>query len=303
VGGLFKFETFGWLRLPRFNPNDFSNLNFRSSPRFCPKSQRESPTLKTYQDGNHDGLRRIVLSILNQTDVVSAVRVLLKDLGDELPAAKKKVRNKVIDPLNVLLDLKNLGEDSDWEERLAVDQLYRMRSMKLGDFHQKLLSLHPDWEELPRSKGNPDLVNHKRKLIIELKARRNTVKASDLYQTYDNLLDWTNRGYDGYRAAFTYILPEKRTHLDEPIHFTPSVAKTKTKKAADDRVLEIDGRILWAITVSPRPGIPKSPYENPNAIFEVYEQVTEAVASMSQGLLTKAASKTILKIARDSFHA
>ena len=242
------------------------------------------------------------MTILPQSQVEKAVKELIVDLGDELPSAKKKVRSKVIDPLNVLLDLKNLGEKSDWEERLAIDQLYRMRSMKLGYFHQTLLALHPDWEELPISKGNPDLVNHKRKLIIELKARRNTVKASDLYQTYENLLEWTNRGYDGYRAAFTYILPEHRTHLDAPMHFTPSVAKTKTKKAADDRVLELDGRLLWAITTSPRPGIPLPPYENPDAIFEIYEQVTEAIASLTKGKMSQSAVSTIREIARDSFN-
>lgn len=242
------------------------------------------------------------MSILNQSEVEAAVRELIADLGDELPAAKKKVRNKVIDPLTVLLDLKNLGENIDWEERLAVDQLYRIRSMKLGYFHQKLLSIHPDWEELPISKGNPDLVNHKRKLIIELKARRNTVKASDLYQTYENLLEWTNRGYDGYTAAFTYILPEKRGHLNSPLHFTPSVAKTKTKKPADGRVLELDGRLLWAITTSPRAGIPDAPYENIDAIFDVYQQVTGAVQAISGGHMTKNATSTILKIARESFN-
>ena len=243
------------------------------------------------------------MSILNQSEVENSVRQLLAELGDELPAAKKKVSKKVIDPLNVLLDLKNLGENVDWEERLAIDQLYRIRSMKLGYFHQKLLALHSDWEELPTSNGNPDLVNHKRKLIIELKARRNTVKASDLYQTYDNLLEWTNRGYSGYRAAFAYILPEKRTHLEGPIHFTPSVAKHKTKKPADDRILEMDGRILWAITTSERPGIPNAPYEHPDAIFEVYGQVNKAVASMSKGALTPKATDTILKIAKDAFNA
>jgi len=241
------------------------------------------------------------MTILPQSKVEKAVKELLTDLGDELPSAKKKVRSKVIDPLNVLLDLKNLGEKSDWEERLAIDQLYRMRSMKLGYFHQTLLALHPDWEELPIKKGNPDLVNHKRKLIIELKARRNTVKASDLHQTYDNLLDWTNRGYDGYRASFTYILPQSRVHLTSPLPFVPSVAKTKTKKPADKRVLEMDGRVLWGITTSPRSGIPDGPYEIPDALFQVYQQVSEALASIYPGTLTTKATKIILEIAKSSF--
>lgn len=243
------------------------------------------------------------MSILKQSEVEMAIKELITDLGDELPAAKRKVRKKVIDPLNVLLDLRNLGEEVDWEERLAVDQLYRNRSMKLGYFHQRLLAIHPDWEELPTKKGNPDLVNHKRKLIIELKARRNTVKASDLHVTYDNLLEWTNRGYDGYRAAFAYILPEKKTRLEQPIHFTPSVAKNKTRKAVDDRVLEMDGRVLWAITVSPRPGIPLAPYEDPDALFKVYEQVTQAVTAFSRGQMSDQTKTTILKIAQESFRA
>ena len=240
-------------------------------------------------------------SVLNQNDVDKAVESLLNDLGDELSAAKRKVRGKVIDPLNVLLDLKNHGEKLDWEDRLAIDQLYRNRAMKLGYFHQKLLALHPDWEELPTTRGNPDLVNQKRKLIIELKARRNTVKASDLHRTYDNLLDWTNRGYEGYRAAFTYILPSKRVHLEKPIHFTPSVARTRTRRAADDRVLELDGRLLWAITTSPRPGIPMGSYEYPDALLDVYKQVIEAVGKFSSEKLTEVTTQTIIKIAKNSF--
>lgn len=239
--------------------------------------------------------------ILNQKDVDKAVETLLNDLGDELTAAKRKVRAKVIDPLNVLLDLKILGEKIDWEDRLAVDQLYRNRAMKLGYFHQKLLALHPDWEELPTTGSNPDLVNKSRKLIIELKARRNTVKASDLHLTYDNLLDLTNRGYEGYRAAFTYILPSKRIHLEKPIHFTPSVARTRTRRAADDRVLELDGRLLWAITVSPRPGIPMDSYEYPDALLDVYKQVIEAVGKFSSDKLTEVTTQTIIKIAKNSF--
>lgn len=241
--------------------------------------------------------------VLSQSGVEEAVYELLNNLGNEMELAKDKMRTKVVDPLNVLLDLKSFGDGLDWEERLAIDQMYRNRSMKLGYFHQRLLALHPDWEELPIAKGNPDLVNHKRKLIIELKARRNTVKASDLYQTYDNLLEWTNRGYEGYIAAFSYILPEKKSHMTQPIHFTPTVAKSKTKKPPDDRILEMDGLVLWAITVSSQPGIPKAPYEQPDALFQVYEQVAKAVTKISNGTLSNQSTQTVMRIARESFHA
>ncbi len=243
------------------------------------------------------------MKILIQSKVEEAVSDLLADLGDELKLAKRRMRTKVLDPLNVLLDFQSFGEDLKWEDRLAIDQMYRNRSMKLGYFHQRLLALHPDWEELPIAKGNPDLVNHRRKLIIELKARRNTVKASDLYQTYDNLLEWTNRGYEGYTAAFTYILPSKKVHLTQPIHFTPTVAKSKTKKPPDNRVLEMDGLVLWAVTVSSQPGIPMAPYDQPNALFQVYEQVAEAMMKISKGGLSDVSKSTVMQIAKESFHA
>ena len=241
-----------------------------------------------------------VKHVLPQDSVDELVANLFKRLGDEQKNAEKKAKSKIVDPLSVAIDLNTFGHDFDWNSLQIEEALRKARSMALGDFHQQLIGLIPGWEVMPQKGGYPDLVNSERKIIVELKARRNTVKGSDLVGVYENLLNWVNRGYEGYLGVFGYILPASKKHLSEPKLFVPSDAKSKQRKQPDKRIVEMDGYILWALITDSRKGIPNAPYENPSALIDVWNQVWNAIGRQGSKPFDSAIELELAKIARGS---
>jgi hypothetical protein len=241
-----------------------------------------------------------VKHVLPQDSVDELVGNLLKRLGNEQKNAEKKAKSKVVDPLTVAIDLNTFGHGFDWNSLQIEEAIRKARSMALGDFHQQLIGLIPGWEVMPQKGGYPDLVNSERQIIVELKARRNTVKGSDLVGVYENLLNWINRGYEGYLGVFGYILPTSKKHLLEPKLFVPSDAKSKQRKQPDTRIVEMDGYILWALITDSRKGIPDPPYENPNALVDVWNQVWNAIGRRGAKPFDSAIELELAKIARGS---
>jgi hypothetical protein len=62
----------------------------------------------------------------------------------------------------------------------------------------------------------------------------------------------------------------------------------------------MDGRLLWAIASTPKQNL-EGPYERPNAIFEVYEQVFQTIDRLSDMGISDDAMTALKNLALQNF--
>jgi len=236
---------------------------------------------------------------LNQQKLEQLLKEFLDYFEDSEEDANAKIEKKTLDPIIISLDYVDKGFVFDWRSSALQQALRKRRENRIGKLHQELLGLVPGWQVLPQKNADPDLVNHERKIIIELKSREDTVKKSDLPGVYDNLLAAVNGAYRGYTAIYGFILNERRESKEVVKPFTPSDHKTKQKRPADSRILQADGRTLWAMALDKSAPV-SGPYANPNAILDVYEQVFETLQSLGNRKDDQI-TRTLLDLSRRNF--
>jgi hypothetical protein len=238
--------------------------------------------------------------IFEQDRLDALIEDFLKQSMDDQAKVSKAIETKTLDPFIFGLEFAENGTHS-WRQSAITQALRKARESRIGDLHEDLFGLLPGWEVMPRKNAEPDLVCHERKLVVELKSRQDTVKGSNLKDVYDDLLNNVNGKYRGYTGVFAFWLNKTRKHMAKPIHFTPPDNKTRQKRPADDRIIQMDGRLLWAIASSPESPV-DGPYNRPNAIFEVYEQVFETLDRLSPVGLTDDAKRALKELAVQNFN-
>lgn len=217
---------------------------------------------------------------LDEDKLEGVIRSFLDSFHNEAEEAKSKIEKKTLDPIIFALDYSSQGAQFDWRQAALSQTLRKTREGRIGHLHQELVSLVPGWRVLPQQNADPDLVCDDKKLIVELKTREDTVKGSNLTGIYDDLLGGVTGAFRGYVGLYAYILNKNRGGKTAPRPFTPPDNKTKQSRPEDKRILQVDGRILWAIAIDPDQKI-EPPYSNFNALFEVYDQVHAMILKLS----------------------
>jgi hypothetical protein len=178
----------------------------------------------------------------------SLVSGLLK-LGQD---AKKKAINEfnrnTIDPFSILWEMSSFSSSFDeWYQSEISRQAQKTLANHIGMFHQSFLGCVSDWEDLGVGKM-VDLVNHKLKIIAEVKNKHNTVtgaKQVDVYRELESLVMPNGQTYKGYTAYYVEIVPKKPERYNKP--FTPSDKKTSTKCSANEKIRRIDGASFYTL--------------------------------------------------------
>jgi len=240
-----------------------------------------------------------VSAIFDQSKLDGLLKRFLERAQEDQEKVSKAIQIKTLDPIIFAIEFAENGTHS-WAQSALTQALRKARESSIGDLHEDLFGLIPGWEVMPRKNAEPDLVCHERKLIVELKSRQDTVKGSNLKDVYDDLLNNVNGKYRGYTGIFAFMLNKTRKHMDRPVHFTPPDNKTRQKRPVDDRIIQMDGRLLWALASSPESPI-NGPYSNANAIFKVYEQVFETLDKLSPVGLTDEAMQALRALSSQNF--
>lgn len=212
---------------------------------------------------------------------------------------RNNLTRKTLDPFIFALEFSELGTHS-WESSAVVQGLRKARESAIGDLHENLFGLLPGWQVMPRNHAEPDLVSIDRQIIVEMKSRQDTVKGSSQKDVYDDLLSNVNGRYRDYQGIYCYWLNKSQKALAQPMPFTPPDNKTKQKRPADSRIVQVDGRLMWAIATSKSPGI-AGPYDNLDAVFKVYKQVFETIGKFSKIGLTDEAMDSLTQLSRRNF--
>ena len=183
------------------------------------------------------------------------------------------------DPFSAIISAALAGNWDAWTKSEIDRQVGKSISNQIGYFHQELIGAIPGWQSIPRGGQMPDLVCHERKLFVELKNKFNTVKGSDRIGVYNSLVQNESERYKGWIGAYAYIVENSTTAQQEkPILFTPSDARNKKRVEARSHVIQLTGRLLWAIALDDRDGVPMPPYPRIDAIDQVLRMTLEIVA-------------------------
>jgi hypothetical protein len=241
------------------------------------------------------------MKIFDKKALDSLITDFVSKFEDEEAQALRKLKKKTLDPLIFSLDYKKRGDDFRWEDAATYQAIRKARENRIGDLHEQLFELLPDWKRLPHGSSQPDLVCESKKILVELKSREDTPKASDKPIIYDSLeANLALEKYKGYTAVFGHILNMTKKSMPAPEPFTPSDAKTKSRRPANSRILRMDGRLLWSLATS-KSNNPAPPFENPGAILQVYSEVLDSIFRVNGGTADPDLMATLLGLQKSNF--
>jgi len=211
---------------------------------------------------------------LDQEQLDALIENFLRDLAREESLIAQKLEAKTLDPFIFAIEFAAEGTSS-WRASAATQALRKARESKIGDLHEALFGLVPGWEVKPRQNAEPDLVCHDKSLIVEMKSRQDTVKGSSQKDVYDDILANVNGRYRGYQGIYCYWLNKTKK-----VSVSQSTFARRIIKLARPGLSTIES-FRWTVVCSGQcarssAGI-NGPYENLNAIFEVYQQVFECI--------------------------
>lgn len=227
------------------------------------------------------------------------VQEFMRKVAEKESTVSKELRTKTLDPILYAVEFARAGGDS-WEEAETSYKIRKQREMEIGNLREHLFGLLPGWRVLKRESGNPDLVCEEKRIIVELKSRSDTVKGEDQKSIYDKMLKNVTGSYRGYTALYAYWVDKSRKRMDRPERFAPPDNQTGQHRPLDDRLLKVDGPLLWAIAVDPNQEI-KPPYSRPNAIFDVYAQLFDAINKYAKEPMSTLTISDLMALAHRNF--
>lgn len=255
------------------------------------------------------------MTIFEPSKLKRTIDVFMLKFIDEYNTVDKKINSKTHDPILFAIDFHLVGNTFDWKSAARYQAVKQNRTNAIGDLHERLIDLIPDWNRLPHGHGQPDVINKKRKILIELKAREDTVKGSDLPGIYDNLeRNLREKKFNQYTALYAHVLNKKRKQMPRPEFFTPSDNKQKRidtsldskgkpylkRRKENSKILRVDGSLLWSIILDKNGSI-FPPYTNPNAVQDVYAEVFQAILGYKGKSIDKQSMKKLKDLALANF--
>ena len=238
--------------------------------------------------------------ILDEQGLDELIQKFMQESQAEEDRVRDAIEGKTLDPLVFALEMAREG-GQNWIDGQMRYSLRKSREMRLGDLKENLFGLLPDWEVMDREESKPDLVCHDKKILVELKSRIDTVKGENLKDVYDKLLRNVTGQWRGYTGLFGFYLNKNRKAMPGPTRFTPPDNATGQKRPSDERVLQVDGLVLWAIAADPVQGL-YPPYTKPNALYQVYEEVIEAIEKHGLRQIPLHAKEDLLLLIQKNFN-
>lgn len=209
------------------------------------------------------------LAWITDKDLIAAIACLRESFERGRAQAERDINKNVIDPFYALFGMVWLGMEHDhWMEMEKARQIGKSLNNAIGLFHQQVLGSIPGWHNLGTG-GIVDLANDDRKIIAELKNKYNTVKGSDRIGIYEELSDAVhgkNSIYKDYTAYYVTVIPQSSEGVLRP--FTPSNNAKGKRAAADEQIIEIDGRRFYALATG-----------HDDALDELFDAVSEILFS------------------------
>ena len=192
-----------------------------------------------------------ILNWISDEQLKESVRHLLQTATDAQKKVEADLGKNVIDPFSAMFSMAGFQIDHQtWLKTESTRQAQKTLQNHIGDFHQKILGLVDNWQNL--GVGSViDLVSNENKIIAEVKNKYNTVsggKLADLYKTLDDLVMAKASKYKDFTAYYVAIIPKNKTRFNR--EFTPSNKEKGQKCAANSKIREIDGASFYDLVTN-----------------------------------------------------
>jgi hypothetical protein len=209
------------------------------------------------------------LSFIQDDDLELIVCNLLQAATSAKDKAEASFNRNVIDPFAVLFEMAGFDLKADvWLTSEKTRQAQKSLQNHVGEFHQQILGSMNGWQDL--AVGSVlDLVSTKHKIVAEVKNKFNTVKGSDRVGIYDALHALVmpkGQQYRGFTAYYVEVIPKSAERYDRV--FTPPDKATGERRAASERIRQIDGASFYALATGVDDALPQ--------LFQVLPDVIEA---------------------------
>lgn len=207
------------------------------------------------------------LPFISDNDLKTIVKEIIDKALEKNRNSEKDLYKNVVDPFSAVFDslLKNISL-SQWLYLEAGRQCQKTLQNSIGDFHEKVIGAVNGWENL--AVGNViDIVNHKKKVIAEIKNKHNTTKGNHKKEIYNDIDKLLSKDYVGYTGYYVEILPKNKTPYNQP--FTPPDNVTHTNRPARDDIRVIDGKSFYEIVTGEK-----------NSIIDLYNYLPKIIIEL-----------------------
>lgn len=208
------------------------------------------------------------LSFITDDDLKDIVNDIISKALEKNINSERDLYKNVVDPFSAVFD--SLFKDislSQWLYLEAGRQCQKTLQNSIGVFHEKVIGAVNDWENL--AVGNViDIVNHKKKIIAEIKNKHNTTKGNHKKEIYNDIDKLLSGNYVGYTGYYVEILPKNKEPYNKP--FTPPDNVTHTNKPARDDIRVIDGKSFYEIVSGEK-----------NSIIELYNYLPKIIIELT----------------------
>ena len=210
------------------------------------------------------------LSFIGDSQLEQIVHKVLTKGVIALEIANKKFERNVIDPFSIIFEMNGFEINFDqWNKNEKLRQAQKSLSNEIGNFHQNILGSVDDWQTLPTGEII-DIVNHKRKIIAEVKNKHNTLKGSDksgLYFKLEDLVMRKGHTYKDYTAYYIEIIPKKPMRYNT--EFTPSNHSTGSSCHKNSLIRQIDGYSFYELATGVDDALEQLFYALPKVIKKI----------------------------------
>lgn len=187
------------------------------------------------------------LTWISDEALTEAVTKLVSSVTKAAQKAGNNISRNGLDPFSLLFNISLISRDVEsWKKSEILRQTEKGLSNALGIFHQDIISHVKGWED-PGSKQDFDLVNHEKRIIVEMKNKHNTLNAEgkkSCFEKLSNAVSNKSSRFYQYAAYCVNIVP-----CNNRIGATHFTVKNNSKDSylKDEKVFLIDGASFYTL--------------------------------------------------------
>lgn len=206
------------------------------------------------------------MSNFDRNKIKEVLKPIVKSAFEAEKHGDKEMRKNTIDVFSATIEstIKGISME-EWLKQERQRQVQKTLQNQIGELHQKILGTLPGVENL----GTGQIVDLKiddRKAVAEIKNKHNTTKGNHKKNVYDDIAACLPQDKEGV-GYYVEILPKNGKAYNQP--FTPSDNVSKTKRASNEKIRQIDGNTFYGLLA-----------DDPNALREVYEMLPGLTAEI-----------------------
>jgi len=186
------------------------------------------------------------LKFISDEDLIRSVNKVIYVIERAEQETDTALYKNVVDPFSALFHgMTHSISCKEWIMQEKARQAQKTMQNAVGNFHQQILGSVPGWKNMGIG-GGLDIVNHKKKIIAEVKNKFNTTKGNhkvEVYNAIETILKLNeHKNFIGY---YVEIISQGRHTYNKP--FTPSDNKTKKRRPINENIRVIDGVSFYAL--------------------------------------------------------